>query len=339
MPRHLSEILLIQIVATYLVILGHSYPFVSPLPEWLIQTQIFIYCFHMPLFVWISGYLLIYTGQSVRNTAQAFIKKRFIKLLVPYFILSIAAIVPKYILQPYLNDSVSLDLYSALRIFLVPRENVWGHFWFLPMIFLLGIIGLIVDKILTSLHRPKLGWKIILVLSFILYCLCFKRPICPWLSIDDMVGFGWIFVLGIICAYYNVLERFKKSFLRPVCAFAMAIIIFLCNRSAIIPLYLTNAAIAVLMIYSLTGICSYFTLKIKVSRNAVYAQTFTIFLLSWPCQAIINVIMERILHCPYYIIMPLQFSAGVLVPMLIILAIKKIETRYNVRWISFCLGK
>lgn len=75
MLRHLSEILLIQIVATYLVILGHSYPFVTPLPEWLIQTQIFIYCFHMPLFVWISGYLLIYTRQTVRNTAQAFIKK------------------------------------------------------------------------------------------------------------------------------------------------------------------------------------------------------------------------------------------------------------------------
>lgn len=294
---------------------------------------------HMPLFVWISGYLLIYTQQGIKNTTKAFIKKRFIKLLVPYFILSVAAIVPKYILQPYLNDSVSLDSYSVIRMFLVPRENVWGHFWFLPMIFFLGVTGLVVDKILTRYHKSKLGWMLILGISFVFYCVCFKRRICPWFSIDDIFSFGWIFVLGVLCAYYKVLERFKKSIFRPVCTFVLAIFIFLCNRFSAVPLYLTNAVIAILMISSLTDICSYLSSKIRISRTAVYAQTFTIFLLSWPCQAFANIAIERILQCPYYIIMLFQFFIGLLAPMIIIYTINKIETKYNFHWISFCLGR
>lgn len=292
----------------------------------------------MPLFVWISGYLLIYTRQSIRNSTKAFIKRRLLKLLVPYFILSIVAIVPKYCLQAYLNDSVSFETYSVIRMFLVPRENVWGHFWFLPMIFLLGVFGIIIDKILTKYHRPKLGWTLILGIAFVIYCACFKQHICPWFSLDDIINFGWIFGLGILCAYYQILERIDKSVLKSICSFGVAVIIFLSNRITIIPLYFSNAIVAILMIYSLSDICSYFAQKFQIRKDAVYAQTFIIFLLSWPCQALINVILERLLHCPYYIIMPLQFSIGILFPMLIILVIRKIETRYNFHWISFCLG-
>lgn len=339
MPRHLSEILLIQIVATYLVILGHSYPFVTPLPEWLIRTQVFIYCFHMPLFVWISGYLLIYTQQSLRNTTGTFVKKRFIKLLVPYFVLSLVAIIPKYFLQPYLNDSVGLDSYSVLRMFLVPRENVWGHFWFLPMIFLLGIAGICIDKLLRKFDIPKQGWLIILAITFITYCVFYKQQICPWFSIDDLISFSWIFVAGILSAYYEVIGTVKKSILRAVCSFGIAIIIFIGNRYAVIPLFFSTAVIAMLMICSLTDFCGYFSLKIKVSKDAIYAQTFTIFLLSWPCQAVVNILAERVLHWPYYLTMPCQFLMGLLAPMVLIYQINKFETKYNFHWISFCLGR
>lgn len=338
MPRHLSEILLIQIVATYLVILGHSYPFITPLPEWLIQTQIFIYCFHMPLFVWISGYLLIYTQQADRYSTKAFIKKRTLKLLVPYVVLSVIAFVPKLFLQTYLNDSVSFDAYSMLRMFLVPRENVWGHFWFLPMIFLLGITGIVVDKILSKFYKPKVGWLLILGISFVFYCAFFKSQISPWFSIDDIINFGWIFVLGILCAYYHVLARLNKNIFSAICAFGVAVIVFMGSKVCTMPLYLTNAVIAVIMIYSLCEFCSYFAPKLKISRNSVYAQTFTMFLLSWPCQAIVNVLLERLFHCPYYIIIPFQFGIGVIMPMLIIWLIRMIETRYNFHYISFCLG-
>ncbi len=160
MKRYLSEILFIQMVATYLVIFGHSYPFTIDIPAWLDQVLLFIYSFHMPLFVWVSGYLLVYTQQIDRYSASCFVRKRFLKLLIPYFVLSLIAILPKYALQPFLNDTVSLDCYSLLRIFFVPRENVWGHFWFLPMIFALGVMGFVLDKLFSKYKVKKYGWAI-----------------------------------------------------------------------------------------------------------------------------------------------------------------------------------
>jgi len=169
MKKYLSEILLIQIVATYLVVLGHSYPFTIDVPEWLTQTQLFIYSFHMPLFVWVSGYLLIYTQQTERYDLSSFARKRFLKLLVPYFALSLIAILPKYALQPFLNDTVTLDGYSLLRIFFAPRENVWGHFWFLPMIFALGVSGYLLNKVFDLFNIKKYGWGMTVLLFFISY--------------------------------------------------------------------------------------------------------------------------------------------------------------------------
>jgi membrane protein len=206
------------------------------------------------------------------------------------------------------------------------------------MIFLLGIAGIVVDKILSKHFRPKVGWLLILVISFILYCVCFKRQICPWFSIDDIINFGWIFVLGILYAYYNVLARLNKSIFSAICAFGVAVIVFLGSKVCTMPLYFTNAVIAVIMIYSLCEFCSYFAPKLKIRRNSAYAQTLTIFLLSWPCQAIVNMLLERLFHCPYYIIKPFQFWIGVIMPMLIIWFIRTIETRYNFHYISVCLG-
>ncbi len=82
--------------------------------------------------------------------------------------------------------------------------------------------------------------------------------------------------------------------------------------------------------------CLWLAKKITVSRSEVYAQTFTIFLLSWPVQAVVNVLLERLLEMPWYIIMPAQFISGIIGP---ILLIDKIEEKLHIRWISFCLGK
>lgn len=209
MSRHLSEILLIQIVATYLVILGHSYPFVTEVPAWIIDTRTFIYCFHMPLFVWTSGYLLVYSQQSSKTTVKLFAKKRFLKLLIPYIILSLFAIVPKFFMQSFLNDSVNFDAMSIMRMFFVPRENVWGHFWFLPMIFILGIIGFGLDKLFNVLHKQHIGWLITTLIAFLIYCIVGHRHVCQWFGLDDLISFGWVFALGAHCCNTNILNIIK----------------------------------------------------------------------------------------------------------------------------------
>ncbi len=335
-----SGILLVQIVATYLVILGHSFPFITSFPDWLDSARTFLYAFHMPLFVWISGYLLIYTRQSLKYNTRQFAARRAIKLLIPYIILTIVAFIPKYAVQPYLNDSIELDAESIVRVFLVPRENIWGHFWFLPMIFILGIAGFLADRIFVKYGLSKLGWAIITAVLLILYIFTFNMEITQWFSLKDIVIFGWVFALGALCACYDSLTLLRNKYRIPISIICVSLAAILYIYASYVPFgAIRNILIAILMIISLVEPCMWLALKIHVSRTAVYTQTFTIFLLSWPVQAVANVLTERILHLPYYMIMPIQFLAGIIGPVLLILIINYIEHKFKIRWISFCLGK
>lgn len=336
---YLAEVLWVQLIATYLVVMGHSYPFTEAVPRWLALSQRFLYLFHMPLFVWISGYLLVYTRQS-KHAAGKYLSKRFRKLLVPYIALSVLALLPKFAVQPYLNDSVTLDGYALIRTFLVPRENVWGHFWFLPMIFLFGAVGWFIDKVASACRRRRSIWAAVTLISFGIYVTCFGQSVSQWFSLKDLVAFGWLFAAGAACASFRLLDRLPAhgGLLFFIGTFIISLLLFFCK----LPVALTavkSAVIAMVMIAAFIFLSKWLAARVDINRNALYAQTFTIFLLSWPCQAVLNVLAERLLHWPYYAVMPLQFIAGIAGPMLLIWLIDKIEHKYDFHWISFFLGK
>lgn len=252
--------------------------------------------------------------------------------------LSFFAIFPKFAIQQYLNDEVALNPISLIRIILVPRENVWGHFWFLPMIFLLGIFGFLLNRIFKKYQVTSSGWFLTTLISFGIYAGLYRQDISGWFALNDIISFGWIFSLGALCAYFNLLERMHANAFKAIIFFILALFIFLFK----FPIALTpykDAAIAVLMISSLLMFSQLASKYIRVNRMALYSQTFTIFILSWPIQAVCNVLIERLLHMPFYIIMPLQFSSGVIGPMIIIILLEKFEKKFRMRWFNLAIGK
>ncbi len=164
-----------QIIGCVLVILGHSYPFVTAIPRWAKELQLFIYDFHMPIFVWCSGYLLTATKQTMKHSFREYCYRRFVRILLPYFLFSIVGIVPKVFFAGVLNDQLPADIGEIIRVFLVPRESIWGHFWFLPMIFFLGIIGYLATKIFGG---GKSG-NIIGHRNCRIFCAYTFRLVCP----------------------------------------------------------------------------------------------------------------------------------------------------------------
>ena len=44
-------------IAIILVVIGHFYP--SDAPHWYVQMRAWIYTFHMPLFMFLSGYIYL----------------------------------------------------------------------------------------------------------------------------------------------------------------------------------------------------------------------------------------------------------------------------------------
>lgn len=113
-----------KIVATLLVVLGHIVRMytgfgVIGMPQDVILTFVhnFIYSFHMPLFVFISGviFFICKREKNKYNVEWIFISKKAKRLLLPYIIFSIFFVFPT-MLYIESRDTIDFFLHSELYI-------------------------------------------------------------------------------------------------------------------------------------------------------------------------------------------------------------------------------
>ena len=67
MQNRISYLSTARIIGILLVVLGHSYPFNVPIPQSLEFLRTVIYSFHMPLFVFLSGFLAAKSSRSPKT--------------------------------------------------------------------------------------------------------------------------------------------------------------------------------------------------------------------------------------------------------------------------------
>lgn len=334
-PSEIKYITLAQIIGCGLVILGHSYPFVSEIPEYANVFRDFLYTFHMPLFVWCSGFLFAHTKQSTRKTFRQYLCQRASRLLIPYFALSLIGLLPKIMASSVLNDNLELNAIQIVRAFLVPRECVWGHFWFLPMIFWLGLLCFIADKIIKSAK----GW---IVLTLIAFCFSFIKLDClKWLGVNDVLAFFVFFCIGVVCRKYELEEINKRSIsvVVVILGIMVSLVLYFMVHGGFGVIHIRNTIIALMMISSIVQLCRLFENKIRVTRNSLIAQTYQVFILSWPCQLVAGIIVERILHWNWFVFIPIVFVTGILMPLLLIITVDNFERKTDTRFLSLILGR
>ncbi len=317
--NRISYISAARVIGILLVVWGHSYPFGVPIPKLLEQVRGFVYEFHMPLFVLISGYL---AGKS-KKTAGDFISGRAKKLLIPYFGLSLLAFLPKMLVQQYINDSVDFSLAYLLRSELVPRDNVWGHFWFIPVIFFLGVFSVAIRGLIK-----KTEGKVLLLAGA--YLLLWMPEATDWFAMEDMrINLIW-YVLGLCLAdtptFENVVS--KKQLLLALPA---ALLLFVFSVES-------KVLFALLMIGAVFHIGTVINVNQNRALLTVEKYSFTIFLLSWPAQAVVEIIMNRICHFPVWITMLGMFFAGMMIPLVCIKIVNWLEKYIPVHWLKAVLG-
>ena len=74
-------------------------------------------------------------------------------------------------------------------------------------------------------------------------------------------------------------------------------------------------------------------------QKSVFAQTYSIFILSWPCQLVIEIVLERLLNASFYIIFPAMLIVGIFMPIAIIKAIGWFEHKTNIKFLSLMIGR
>lgn len=311
-----------RVIGTLLVVLGHSYPFNVPIPAVLNELKSFIYTFHMPLFILISGYLSVWKATGQRNIY--YIAARAKKLLVPYFVLSLAAFVPKMLVQQYLNDSVEFSFLWLIRSELVPRENVWGHFWYIPVVFFLGVFSAFCGK------RLKERKRILILALAASYLLLYFPETTNWFALEDIRQNLFYYILGIGLARVENPEKLFQNKL------------WLLGLPAALLLFFSTAEIKALGAVLMVGFLFCVGTMAEPERcpicRKIECYSFTIFLLSWPAQAVAEVLLNKLLHLPALVTMLGMFAVGILVPLICVKVVERLEKWIPVRWLRTAMG-
>lgn len=199
----------------------------------------FIYGFHMPLFILISGavyHLCIYDLHKY-NIKKAFLINKFKRLIIPYFIFGLFYVTPVMILFKFTDDS--LVSYVIKNIFLCVDSR---HLWFLYYLFIYFILYYFIFKNKDNLKFLSLLFIIYLVIYLL------NIPIISNLSCYA-IYFNFGFALNkYYQKYYSFVRKFKYLIIPLIIGYSF-LIYFSTNN----------------LINNMTGIIVFLTLFLFVS--------------------------------------------------------------------------
>lgn len=128
----------LKMFAMFMVLWGHTIQHLQTGDVWGNSMHKIIYTFHLPLFMFISGY---FSASSMKLDFIAFLKKKSIQLILPCVTWSIILYLIIYMMNTLINTSLS---YSPFFVF-------FQHFWFLKSLFVCYIISYIGIRLTNSL--------------------------------------------------------------------------------------------------------------------------------------------------------------------------------------------
>lgn len=300
----------LQSFGIILVVIGHSfYGSQNMLYTW-------IYSFHMPLFMWISGYLLYdsmkYKGYTV-NTLTIYQKNLFIikkakRLLIPYICISTFAFFPKAFLSSFAHRPIDLSLSSYIHMLLYPWDNVIIFFWFLPTLFIIFAIVIYASHPKIT-HSPIFDAGLILFLALI----HIWNPLdCVKLfNLQGVISYLVYFFAGYFFCCYNLQNKIRDHAIYIfIISFTFSWVII--QFSYIEGLDIITAFNGIIMAFAL---CCIYTNNKWSFFSHLYGASFTIYLLSWFPQVLCQQILTAVANVPWYITTFMSFIFGLYIPL------------------------
>lgn len=319
----------LQVIGPILVILGHSINGIPLNGPWFIFSKEWIYIFHMPFFFIISGFLLSKNGWLKQGTYKQFIWKKFVKLIIPYTVWNLAFLIPKYMVQGLISDEVTMSLKGAVRMFFYPRQNVWGHTWFL--------VGLFMLYCLTPFWKRIIEKKTFTIIAVLVGIMIYMVPLgTEFLCFSDLHKDTLFFVIGCYFGTVN-LERLKLFLKRERIILGILGVV-----TSYVALFVVNDAWfdwipCLAIILFLWSISIMFENKAKLV-DIMARRSFGIYILHWPAMLFARIIFVNIFHVNVVVTIVVMILCGYLVPNIILSILKKIKIKSIQRVCMVLLG-
>lgn len=307
--KQLCDILFLQTFGIILVVLGHSFyqfPSDTPFIRW-------IYGFHMPLFFFISGYLLKYVHGDLAHLQLSgrtgYMARKARRLLVPYVVISSLFFVPKALMSRYSVRPIQLNLHDYLDQLLIPYHNVFGAYWFMPTLFLVFTVFILARKTLGR-HATTTGGVVALGALGVVDCLMpFAKD--SLLNIVGVVFYLFYFALGYQYQASRVETAIKKANAAMVFITTLALSVLL--------MYVPQGSLTDLLM-ALNGILMSIGLALLYERRGAHAldhlfgYTYTIYLYSGFFQIAALQVLLHFVSLPPVVYVPLAFLMGLYGP-------------------------
>lgn len=290
-----------------LVVLGHvtlSDEFMDPRYPLVAAMERVIYSFHMPLFIFVSGWLFALTCLNRNVTYHATMRKKLMRLGIPFLAFTLIAIVAKLALSHWVKRPV--DVRELIDTFVLFSSNPLGEMWFI-----------IVLLVLMSLY-PVYRW--LMRNDALIWGLCGALVIyfvipedIRYFQFSRVVRMSVYFISGIICCRYQVVERFASRWY----VFCIALLAFVCVNVLQLPADMLHHK-AVYVLESLSGIavsvslCCVLTSVRPDAFSSFRDWTFQIFLLGIFFQMAVRILYGRVEPLGSWIY-PVLFAASVAV--------------------------
>ena len=121
--------------AIFLVVLGHLVATDAPENHhWMSQLKDIIYSFHMPFFMFLSGFMLFYSLPEIKKWEdyKRLIRKKSKRLVPPFLFFAILIFSGKLLASKYVAvDNPVQDLSGFFDIFLTPYYSYSAYLWYI----------------------------------------------------------------------------------------------------------------------------------------------------------------------------------------------------------------
>lgn len=263
-----------------------------------------IYSFHMPLFIFISGWLLNYTCIKKNRPYIKMIKSKAERLLIPFYTFTIITMVIKIILSSFVKHPINSN--ELINTFILYSSNPLKALWFIVVLFIM-LLGY---PIYVWMIKSKLREAIMLLIALYIY---FFAPNDIYLFFFNKFKYLYFFfLLGIIISNHRIIEQ-MKLFPTTICSVCLFIFFNILNAETYI--------IGINFINNVTGIlfsiciCLYIEKLRPSSFSSFRDYTFQIYLISmFPQMALRIIYMQFDLKSFYIVIFILSIILGLYIP-------------------------
>lgn len=194
MTQRLGYIDNLKGLAIILVVIGHVVLHCAlGKDNWIYQ---FIYTFHMPLFIFISG--LLTKPVQVTKWGGQYILRKVCQIMIPFFVWGVFASV-------YLDKTYIDYLFDYFKL----------GYWYLPFLFICYVLHCFKENINLKINKAD-KFYIDILLAAIIYIIVRKSAsllpydICTLLCQDHLVRFYPFFFLGTLITRYNLASLWIK---------------------------------------------------------------------------------------------------------------------------------